>query len=100
MPVVKVSPLANDRQLEFRRLTMKNYLEVVDLITSDYTQDHGVDTYGHIDNMDEYNALRVKMKLQQHWSVGIYDKDSNELLAVTMNTVKSEKPSVSSEDDF
>ena len=100
MSVVKVSPLAKHRQLEFRRLTMENYQEVVDLMVSDYTQDCAVKLFGHMDNLDQYNAVRVKMKLHQSWSVGIYDKDSNELLAVTMNTVESTKSLDPSADDY
>ena len=100
MPAVKISSLAKDRQFEFRRLTMKNYQKVVDLINSDYAKDHGVNTYGQIDNMNEYDAMRVEMKLQQPWSVGVYDKNLNELLAVIMNTVERRKSLDPTEDDF
>ena len=102
MPVIKVSPLAKTRLLEFRRLSMKNYEEVVDLIATDYTQDCAVNKFGRIDTMNERDAVRVKMKLNQNWSVGIYDKDSNELLAVTMNTVENRTclAPVPTEEDF
>ena len=102
MPVVKVSPLAKDRQLEFRRLTMENYHEVIDLIFPDYAQDCEVNKFGHVDDLNEFTAVRVKITLQQPWSVGIYDKDSNELLAVTMNTVENKTcvVPVPTEDDF
>ena len=100
MPDIKVSPLAKEHQLEFRRLTMENYQEVVDLISSDYTQGYVRNTYGHIDNMNERHVVRVKMKLQQPWSIGIYEKDSNELLAITMNTVENTESLEPSANDY
>ena len=36
--------------------------------------------FGDIENKDEYNAACAKMKLQQNWSVGVYDTANDKLV--------------------
>ena len=77
---------------------MKNYDEVVDLVNSEYSSDTAANRYGDVENMNEHNALRVKVKLRQNWSVGIFDKITNELLAVNMNTIERKSLEITDDD--
>jgi len=86
--ISEMLPISAPYPFQVRKLSMKNYEEFMNFITIHYFEDHEKSIFGDVKDMKKYNAVRVKMKLQQDWSLGIYDTTINTLVGVMMMTVE------------
>lgn len=72
-----------------KKLSHEHEAEVFDLITEHYSKDFYFNWLGlKGQDIDHYNIIRAKMKLKQDWSVGIFNKETNKLVAVSLNVVQ------------
>ena len=80
-------------KFEARRLTSAHENEVVEFMTSYYSQAYFRPAYcvDETDNYDEYNAIRVRNGLKLNWSVGVFEKSTDNLVGVMLNSIR-QKP--------
>ena len=82
--------------IEIKTLTFQDLTDVLDLIVKHYSQDL-FDNFFQLkgNEIDQFNINRVKMHLKQSWSVGAFDKETNKIIAVSLNRVQEKgKPLV------
>ena len=83
---------------EINKLTFKVLPDISDLIINHYSQDFYKKLFGlQGDDIDIYNINRIKMHLNQNWSIGVYEKGINNLVGVSMNRVQEKEKSFSIE---
>ena len=74
--------------IQIKRLSTKVLPDVLDLVVKHYSRDLFKNLFGlQGDDIDLFNTSRVKMYLNQNWSVGAFDKETNDLVGVCMNMV-------------
>ena len=83
-----ISKMSGKLQFEVRRLIPKDENAVMELITHHFSRDHERELFGMQEDEDEHHIMRAKMKLKQNYSIGVFEKSTNKLLAVTLCTVQ------------
>ena len=71
-------------KFEVRRLTLDNFNEATQLITEHYGSEIQNNLWGKINKIDELFAVRVRKKLQQPYSLGVFEKSSNKLIGTML----------------
>ena len=82
--------------IEIKTFTFQDLTDVLDLNVKHYSQDL-FDNFFQLkgNEIDQFNINRVKMHLKQSWSVGAFDKETNKIIAVSLNRVQEKgKPLV------
>ena len=78
--------------IQIKRLSTKVLPDVLDLVVKHYSRDLFKNLFGlQGDDIDLFNTSRVKMYLNQNWSVGAFDKETNNLVGVTLNEVQEKR---------
>ena len=81
--------------IRIKRLSTKFLPDVLDLVVKYYSRDFFKNVFGlQGDDIDLFNTSRVKMYLNQNWSVGAFDKETNDLVGVCMNMVQGKGESL------
>ena len=70
-----------------KKLTSENESAVIDFITVHYSQNFFKPAY-EVNDSDEYNTIRARGLLKQNWSVGIFEKSTNKLVGLMLNTIR------------
>ena len=85
-----MAALPSERRFQVRKLTSKDEKEVLELVVHHYSRDLYLNKYGlHGEDIDEICRIRAKLKLKHNWSLGVFERSTKKLVAVSLNVVKT-----------
>ena len=76
---------------DVKKLSIADVDEILNFIDVYYSQDNEKHIFGEMPDLDKYNATRVRLKLDQDWSYGVYEKSSQMLVGVMLGGVQKNK---------
>ena len=77
-----------DSDFEVKRVSVADEDEILKFIDVHYSQDSERHIYGKIQDLGKCNAIRVRLKMSQNWSIGVYEKSSKLLVGVMLGSVQ------------
>ena len=80
-----------DTEFEAKRVSIEDADDIIVLINKYDSEENNRDFQRKWKDFNQYNAIRVRLKLQQNWSFGIFEKCSKNLAAVMLCCVQESR---------
>ena len=88
-------------QIEIRRLVFEDENEVLDLIRDHFSRDLYSNWLGlEGEDVDFYHSAVTKLKLTQSWSIGVFEKSTKKLIAISVNGIQRSGNVLDTHTDF
>ena len=77
-----------DAEFEGKRVSIEDAEQIIELVTAYFSEENNRDFQSKWKDYNQFNAARVRLKLRQNWSFGIFEKTSKKLVAVMLCCVQ------------
>ena len=77
-----------DTEFEAKKVSIEDADDIIELINKYYSEENNRDFQRKWKDFNQFNAIRVRLKLQQNWSFGVFEKSSKKLAAVMLCCVQ------------